>query len=53
MKPSIGRWGVLRMCLALSADFDLVYSENTEIVFRVILASDEVIAAGFLVGLSY
>jgi len=37
------------MGLALSADFNLMYPEYTEVVFCVIFASDEVVAAGFFI----
>ena len=49
MEPCIGCWWVLRMCLALSADLDLVYSENTEVVLCIVFASDQVVSAGLFI----
>jgi hypothetical protein len=37
------------MSLALSADFNLMYSENTEVVLCIIFASDQVVSAGLFI----
>jgi hypothetical protein len=40
------------MSLALSANFNLMYSEYTKVVFRIVFASDQVISAGLFICLS-
>jgi len=52
MEPRIGSGWILGVGLALSANFNLMYSKYPEVVFCVVFASDEVVAAGFFICLS-
>ena len=52
MEPRIGSGRILGMSLALSANFNLMYSEYPEIVFCIVFTPDKVVSAGFFICLS-